>query len=79
MMDSFFATLKARDLSLGRMRSYRLQVGTHLLRACLVEVVYGRIGARGRPFAMSCGIRTRPQDWCGEACAAARTPDSGRG
>ncbi len=48
MMASFFATLEAGDPSLGRMRSYRLEAGTDLLGAWLVEVIYGRIGSRGR-------------------------------
>jgi hypothetical protein len=48
MMDGFFATLEARDPSLGRMRSYRLEAGTDLFGAWLVDVVYGRIGASGR-------------------------------
>ena len=46
MMESFFATPEARDSSLGRMRTYRLKAGTDLFGAWLVEVVYGRIGAR---------------------------------
>jgi hypothetical protein len=48
MMDSFFATLEARDPSFGHMRSYRLEAGTDLFGAWLVDVIYGRIGARGR-------------------------------
>jgi hypothetical protein len=48
MMDSFFATLEARDPSLGRMSSYHLKAGTDLFGTWLVDVVYGRIGARGR-------------------------------
>ena len=55
MMDSFFATLEARDPSLGRMRSYRLEAGTDLLGAWLVDVVYGRIGARGAHLLCSRG------------------------
>jgi hypothetical protein len=47
MMESFFATLEAGDSSLGRTRSYPLEAGTDLFGAWLVEVVYGRIGARG--------------------------------
>jgi hypothetical protein len=45
MMDGFFATLEARDPSLGRMRSYHLEAGIDLFGAWLVDVVYGRIGA----------------------------------
>jgi hypothetical protein len=37
-----------RALSLGRMCSYRLEAGTDLLGAWLVDLVYGRIGTRGR-------------------------------
>jgi hypothetical protein len=48
MMDGSFATLEARDPSLGRMRSYHLEAGTDLFGAWLVDVVYGRIGASGR-------------------------------
>ena len=48
MMDGFLATVEARDPSLGRMRSYRLEAGTDLFSAWLVDVVYGRIGASGR-------------------------------
>jgi hypothetical protein len=48
MMDGFFATLKARDPLLGRMRSYRLEAGTDLFGAWLVDVMYGRISVRGR-------------------------------
>jgi hypothetical protein len=48
MMDCFFVTLEARDPSLGRMRSYRLEAGPNLLGAWLVDVVYGRIDACGR-------------------------------
>jgi hypothetical protein len=46
-MDGFFASLEARDPSLGRMRSYRLVAGTDLFVAWLVDVVHGRIGAPG--------------------------------
>jgi hypothetical protein len=48
MLNSFSALLEARDPALGRFRSYRLEVGTDLLGAWLVEVTYGRIGAPGR-------------------------------
>jgi|SRR6516164_4764468 hypothetical protein len=48
MMDGFLATVEARDPSLGRMRSYRLEAGTDLFSAWLVDVVYGRIGTCGR-------------------------------
>jgi hypothetical protein len=47
MMDAFTAMLEARDPALGRFRSYRLEAGTDLL-GDLVEITYGRIGARGR-------------------------------
>jgi hypothetical protein len=42
MMDTFLATLKARDPSLGRMRSYRLEESTDLLGAWLVARKCGR-------------------------------------
>jgi hypothetical protein len=48
MMNAFSALLEARDPALGRFRSYRLEVGTDLLSAWLVEVTYGRIVASGR-------------------------------
>jgi hypothetical protein len=54
MMAGFFAMLEARDPSLGRLRSYRLEAGTDLFGAWLVDVVCGRIGARGRRVAMTC-------------------------
>ena len=37
MMESLLATLEAHDPSLGCLRSYRLEAGTHLLRAWLVD------------------------------------------
>jgi hypothetical protein len=40
--------LEARDPALGRFRSYRLEAGTDLFGAWLVEVTYGRIGTAGR-------------------------------
>jgi hypothetical protein len=48
MMDAFSALMEARDPALGRFRSYRIAAGTDLFGAWLVEVTYGRIGARGR-------------------------------
>jgi len=48
MMDAFSATLEARDPALGRFRAYHLEAGTDLLGDWLVDIVYGRIGARGR-------------------------------
>lgn len=48
MMNAFSALLEARDPALGRFRSYRLEAGTDLLGAWLVEVTYGRIGTGGR-------------------------------
>jgi hypothetical protein len=48
MMNAFSALLEARDPSLGRFRSYRLEAGTDLFGAWLVEVTYGRIGTPGR-------------------------------
>jgi hypothetical protein len=47
MMNSFSALLEARDPALGRFCSYRLEAGTDLLGAWLVEVTFGRIGTRG--------------------------------
>jgi len=48
MMNAFSALLEARAPTRGRFRSYRLQAGTDLLGAWLVEVTYGRIGTPGR-------------------------------
>jgi hypothetical protein len=48
MMNAFSATLEARDPALGRFRAYDLAAGTDLLGDWLVDIVYGRIGARGR-------------------------------
>ena len=48
MMDVFTALLEARDPALGRFRAYRLEAGTDLFGAWLVEITYGRIGATGR-------------------------------
>lgn len=48
MMNAFSALLEARDPVLGRFRSYRLEAGTDLFGAWLVDVTYGRIGTRGR-------------------------------
>ena len=48
MMNAFSALLEARDPALGRFRSYRLEAGTDLFGAWLVEVTCGRIGSPGR-------------------------------
>jgi hypothetical protein len=48
MMNAFSALLEARDPALGRYRSYRLEAGTDLFGAWLVEITYGRIGTPGR-------------------------------
>jgi hypothetical protein len=48
MMDAFHAVLEARDPSRGIARAYRLEAGTDLFGAWLVEVTFGRIGTRGR-------------------------------
>lgn len=48
MMNVFSALLEARDPALGRFRSYRLEAGTDLFGAWLVEITYGRIGTSGR-------------------------------
>ena len=47
-MNVFAATLEACDPARGRFRAYRLEAGTDLFGAWLVDVTYGRIGARGR-------------------------------
>lgn len=48
MMNAFTALLEARDPALGRFRAYLLEAGTDLLGDWLVDVTYGKIGARGR-------------------------------
>jgi hypothetical protein len=48
MMDAFHAVLEARDPPRGIARAYRLEAGTDLFGAWLVEVTFGRIGTRGR-------------------------------
>jgi hypothetical protein len=48
MLDAFVAVLEARSPEQGRFRAYRLEAGTDLLGEWLVQVTYGRIGARGR-------------------------------
>ena len=47
-MNLFSATLEACDPERGRYRAYRLEAGTDLFGEWLVDVTYGRIGARGR-------------------------------
>ena len=48
MLDAFNALLEARDPAQGHFRSYRLEAGTDLLGAWLVDVTFGRIGTAGR-------------------------------
>jgi hypothetical protein len=48
MINAFTALLEARDPTLGRFRSYRLEAGPDLLGAWLVQITYGRIGTCGR-------------------------------
>jgi hypothetical protein len=55
MMNAFSALLEARDPALGCFRSYRLDAGTDLFGAWLVEVTYGRIGAPGRSVRYAVG------------------------
>jgi|SRR5208337_1344301 hypothetical protein len=59
MMDSFHAELEARNAALGRFRAYWLDAGTDLLGDWLVEVTYGRIGARGRRIRYVAGDEAR--------------------
>lgn len=47
-MHRFYAILEACDPERGRFRAYRLEAGTDLFGAWLVDVTYGRIGTRGR-------------------------------
>lgn len=55
-MNAFSALLEARDPALGRFRSYRLEAGTDLFGAWLVQVTYGRIGAPGRSVRYVVGV-----------------------
>jgi hypothetical protein len=48
VMDVFIACHESRDPAQGRFRYKRLEAGTDLLGAWLVDVIYGRIGTRGR-------------------------------
>jgi WGR domain len=53
MMNAFTALLEARDPALGRFRSYQLTAGPDLFGAWIVEITFGRIGARGRSIRYS--------------------------
>jgi hypothetical protein len=55
MLNAFSALLEARDPALGRFRSYRVEAGTDLFGAWLVEVTYGRIGTPGRCLRYAAG------------------------
>ena len=47
-MEQFRAELQACDPARGIFRAYRITAGTDLLGDWLVDVSYGRVGARGR-------------------------------
>jgi predicted DNA-binding WGR domain protein len=47
-MQSFSIRLEATDPAQGRFRAYRIEAGTDLLGDWVVDVIYGRIGTRGR-------------------------------
>lgn len=47
-MEQFRAELQASDPARGIFRAYRIEAGTDLFGDWLVDVTYGRIGARGR-------------------------------
>ena len=47
-MEQFRIRLEALDPAKGRFRAYRIDAGPDLFGAWLVDVTYGRIGARGR-------------------------------
>ena len=61
MMDAFRASLEARDPALGLFRAYRLEAGRDLLGDWLVEITYGRIGAKGRRirYAVQDGVQAK--------------------
>ena len=48
MLSIFAARLEACDPARDCFRSYRLEAGTDLFGAWMVEAIYGRIGSRGR-------------------------------
>jgi hypothetical protein len=48
MIAAFQVRLEARDPARGRFRAYRIEAGIDLFGDWLVDVTYGRIGARGR-------------------------------
>jgi hypothetical protein len=48
MLNVFAATLEARNPARDCFRSYRLEAGTDLFGAWLVDATYGRIGTPGR-------------------------------
>ncbi len=48
MIAVFSVLLEARDPERNRWRSYRVEAGRDLLGDWIVEVTFGRIGARGR-------------------------------
>jgi hypothetical protein len=58
MMNAFSALLEARDPALGCFRSYRLEAGTDLFGAWLVEITFGRIGTPGRRLRYLAGDET---------------------
>lgn len=55
MMNAFSALLEARDPTLGRYRSYRLEAGTDLFGVWLVEITFGRIDSPGRCLRYAAG------------------------
>lgn len=57
MFDQFSASLEAYDPAAGRARAYRIEAGTDLFGAWLVDVTFGRIGTRGRTVRYVAGDR----------------------
>ena len=47
-MESFCIRLEATDPAKGRFRAYRIEAGNDLLDDWVVDVIYGRIGTKGR-------------------------------
>jgi predicted DNA-binding WGR domain protein len=47
-MERFCIRLEASDPAQGRFRAYRIEAGIDLLGDWVVDVIYGRIGTRGR-------------------------------
>lgn len=77
MLDAFNATLEACDPARGRFRTSRIDAGIDLLSDWLVDVTFGRIGARGRTIRHVDPTRPAPAKSSATACNAAPPPPPG--